>query len=79
MVEILTPKRNTFVNKTVGVVSTNTGGAEVGRAIEQAGARATQMFYEEALKEQKKVGVDTVRKMKSVVTRNDQGELEFEA
>ncbi|BAQ88150.1 hypothetical protein [uncultured Mediterranean phage uvMED] len=79
MVEFLTPKRNTFVNKTVGVVSTNTGGAEVGRAIEQAGARATQMFYEEAVKEQKKVGVDTVRKMKSVVTRNDQGELEFEA
>ena len=51
MVEFLTPKRNSFVNKTVGVVSTNTGGAEVGRAIEQAGARATQMFYEEAVKD----------------------------
>lgn len=78
MVQFLTPKRNTFVNKTVGVVSTNTGGAELGRTIEQAGARATQMFYEEAVKEQKKVGVDTVRKMKSVVTRNDKDELEFE-
>ena len=78
MAEFLTPKRNSFINKTVGVVSTNTGAAQVGRAIEQAGARATQMFYEEAVKEQKKVGVETVRKMPSVMTRNDQGELEFE-
>ena len=78
MAEFLTPKRNSFINKTVGVVSTNTGAAQVGRAIEQAGAKATQMFYEEAVKEQKKVGVETVRKMPSVMTRNDQGELEFE-
>ncbi len=78
MAEFLTPKRNSFINRTVGVVSTNTGAAQVGRAIEQAGARATQMFYEEAVKEQKKVGVETVRKMPSVMTRNDQGELEFE-
>ena len=78
MAEFLSPKRNSFINRTVGVVSTNTGAAQVGRAIEQAGARATQMFYEEAVKEQKKVGVETVRKMRSVMTRNDQGELEFE-
>ena len=78
MAEFLTPKRNSFINRTVGVVSTNTGAAQVGRAIEQAGARATQMFYEEAVKEQKKVGVETVRKMPSVMTRNDQGELECE-
>ena len=78
MAEFLTPKRNSFINRTVGVVSTNTGAAQVGRAIEQAGAKATQMFYEEAVKEQKKVGVETVRKMPSVMTRNDQGELEFE-
>lgn len=78
MAEFLTPKRNSFINRTVGVVSTNTGAAQVGRAIEQAGAKATQMFYEEAVKEQKKVGIETVRKMPSVMTRNDQGELEFE-
>lgn len=79
MAEFLTPKRNTFINRQVGVVSTNTGGQQLGRAIQEAGARATQMFYEEAVKEQKKVGIETVRKMPSVMTRNDQGQLEFEA
>jgi len=79
MAEFLTPKRNTFINRPVGVVSTNTGGQQLGRAIQEAGARATQMFYEQAVKEQKKVGIETVRKMPSVMTRNDQGQLEFEA
>lgn len=74
MVEFLKAKTTQFTNKPIGVISTNTGGAELGNAIARAGANATEMFFQEAVTEQKKLGKDTVAKIR---IRQDDGSLDF--
>tara|TARA_R110002012_G_scaffold79605_3_gene202400 strand:- start:3351 stop:5405 length:2055 start_codon:yes stop_codon:yes gene_type:complete len=74
MVEFLKAKTTQFTNKPIGVISTNTGGAELGNAIARAGANATEMFFQEAVTEQKKLGKDTVAKIR---IRQEDGSLDF--
>ena len=74
MVEFLKAQTTQLTNKPIGVISTNTGGAELGNAIARAGANATEMFFQEAVTEQQKLGKDTVAKIR---IRQDDGSLDF--
>ena len=78
MAEFLKAKRTTVMNKPIGVVNTNTGGFELGMQVLRAGQDAFQIGYADAVKKQKEVGAKTVRGMKSVVTRDTDGQLSFE-
>jgi len=74
MVEFLKAQTTQLTNKPIGVISTNTGGVELGNAIARAGANATEMFFQEAVTEQQKLGKDTVAKIR---IRQDDGSLDF--
>ena len=54
MAEFLKAKTTTFVNRPLGIISTRTGAAESFEALSRAGQQAQQMFYEEAVDNQKK-------------------------
>lgn len=72
MVEFLKAKTSTYVNKPMGVIDTRTGGAAVGEALARAGNQAQQMFYADAVKNQKKLGQESVNNMK-VQARDESG------
>ena len=74
MAEFLKAKTTTLVNKPLGVVSTRTGAPEAFEALASAGQRAQQMFYEEAVVNQKQAGRDYVNNLK-VQARNEKGEF----
>ncbi len=77
MVEFLKARPTSFVNKPIGIISTNTGGVELGNAIAQAGANATEMFFREAVDEQTKLGKKTATELK-IKVRDDDGNLQFQ-
>lgn len=77
MVEFLKAQPTSFINKPIGVISTNTGGVELGNAIAQAGANATEMFFREAVKEQTQLGKDTATELK-IKIRDQDGNLQFQ-
>ena len=77
MVEFLKARPTSFVNKPIGVISTNTGGVELGNTIAQAGANATEMFFREAVNEQTKLGKKTATELK-IKVRDDDGNLQFQ-
>ena len=77
MVEFLKAQPTSFINKPIGVISTNTGGVELGNAIAQAGANATEMFFREAVKEQTQLGKDTATELK-IKIRDEDGNLQFQ-
>jgi hypothetical protein len=74
MAEFLKAKTTTLVNKPLGIVSTRTGAPEAFEALASAGQRAQQMFYEEAVVNQKQAGKDYVNNLK-VQARNEKGEF----
>ena len=76
MVEFLKAKTTTYVNKPRGLINVDTGAKQVGDAIARAGAQAQQMFYEDAVRKQKALGVETVSKMK-VQARDEGGNFTY--
>ena len=64
MVEFLKAKTSTYVNKPMGVIDVRTGAAAVGQALARAGEQAQQMFYADAVKNQKKLGAESATNMK---------------
>lgn len=74
MVEFLKAKTSTYVNKPMGVIDVRTGASQVGEALQRAGNQAQQMFFKEAVDNQKKLGRESVDKMK-VQARDDQGKF----
>ena len=60
MAEFLKTKTSTFVNRPVGIVSTNTGATEVGNAIAKLGSEIQDRAFRDAVVEQEKLGQDTV-------------------
>jgi hypothetical protein len=71
MVEFLRAKTSTFTNKPMGVIDTRTGGAEVGKAIANLGNNITEMAFKDAVKDQEKLGKDTVLQMPVRDENND--------
>ena len=71
MVEFIKSKTSAYVNKPVGVISTNTGATDVGNSIAKLGAGIQERAFRDAVEEQEKVGKDTVMKL-SVVDENNQ-------
>lgn len=76
MAEFLKAKTTTFVNKPLGIISTRTGAAESFDALARAGARAQDMFYQEAVENQKKLGRDYVQNLR-VQARDEDGNLTY--
>ena len=70
MVEFLKARTSTFVNKPMGIIDTRTGGADVGNAIANLGKDMFQMALKDAVKDQEKLGKDTVLQM-PVIDEND--------
>jgi len=60
MAEFLKTKTSTFVNRPVGIVSTNTGATEVGNAIAKLGSEIQDRAFRDAVVEQEKLGQNTV-------------------
>ena len=71
MAEFLRAKTSTFTNKPMGVIDTRTGGAEVGKAIANLGNNITEMAFKDAVKDQEKLGKDTVLQMPVRDENND--------
>lgn len=71
MAEFLRAKASTFTNKPMGVIDTRTGGAEVGKAIANLGNNITEMAFKDAVKDQEKLGKDTVLQMPVRDENND--------
>ena len=71
MVEFLRAKTSTFTNKPMGVIDTRTGGAEVGKAIANLGNNITEMAFKDAVKDQEKLGKDSVLQMPVRDENND--------
>jgi hypothetical protein len=76
MAEFLKAKTTTFVNRPLGIISTRTGAAESFEALSRAGQQAQQMFYEEAVDNQKKAGRDYVQNLR-VQARDEDGNLTY--
>ena len=74
MVEFLKAKTSTYVNKPMGVIDVRTGASQVGEALQRAGNQAQQMFFKEAVDNQKKLGRESVDKMK-VQARDTDGKF----
>ena len=70
MAEFLKTKTSTFVNRPVGIVSTNTGATEVGNAIAKLGSEIQDRAFRDAVVEQEKLGQDTVMNL-SVLDENN--------
>ena len=71
MAEFLRAKTSTFTNKPMGVIDTRTGGAKVGKAIANLGNNITEMAFKDAVKDQEKLGKDTVLQMPVRDENND--------
>jgi len=76
MAEFLKAKTTTFVNRPLGIINTRTGAAESYEALARAGQQAQQIFYEEAVENQKKAGRDYVQNLR-VQARDENGNLTY--
>lgn len=74
MVEFLKAKPTTFVNRPRGIVDTRTGEAEVYEQVARLGDEMSRMGFEEAVKDQEKIGKEYVA---SLSTRDEQGNLRY--
>ena len=74
MAEFLKAKPTTFINRPRGIVDTRTGEAEVYEQVARLGNEMSRMGFEEAVKDQEKLGKEYVA---SLSTRDEQGNLRY--
>ena len=63
MVEFLKTKPTSYINKPRGLINVDTGATQVGNAIANLGNTITEIAFKDAVKEQEKLGKDTVLQM----------------
>lgn len=74
MAEFLKAKPTSFVNRPRGIIDTRTGEAEVYEQVVRLGDQMSRMGFEEAVKDQEKIGKEYVA---SLSTRDEQGNLRY--
>lgn len=76
MVQFLKAKPTSFINKPVGIVSTDTGGQKAGQVLANVAQNIATQAFAFATKDQEKFGKDYARTMK-IDIRDENGNLQF--